>query len=69
MLISMLSEFCNEYGADMIFVIDESGDLGASNFQKIKQFVKDVVSSFDIGPKEIRVGLISFRSAVSITCD
>jgi len=44
-------------GADIIFVI---GASDASDFEKIKHFVRDVVSNFDIGPNKTRIGLISF---------
>jgi len=49
-------------GADIIFVLDGSGSIGASNFLLIKNFVKEVVSSFDVGPGEnqTRIGVIQY---------
>jgi len=61
---SMLLEFSGGLGADVIFVIDGSGILGASNYSKIKHFVTHSVSSFDIGPNKTRIGLITFRSVI-----
>ena len=66
-MILTLSEFSDGLGADVIFVIDGSGSLGESDFDNIKYFVTDVVSSLDIGPNKTRVGLINFRSAVPPT--
>jgi len=59
-----LLEFSGGLGTDIIFVIDGSGSQGASNFQKIKHFVRDIVTSFDIGLNKTRVGLINFRSVI-----
>ena len=36
-------------GVDMFFVLDTSGSIGYSNFEKIKDFVIDVVNGFSIG--------------------
>lgn len=60
----ILSEFSGGLGADVIFVIDGSGNLGAAYFQRIKELVADVVSFFDIAPNKTRVGLITFRPAI-----
>jgi len=63
----MLLEFSGGLGADVIFVIDGSGTLGASNYSRIKQFVTDTVLSFDIGPNKTRIGMITFRSVIPST--
>jgi len=51
-------------GADIIFVLDGSGSVGSTNFQSMKQFVKDVVSGFDVGPGKTRFGVIKYSSYV-----
>jgi len=63
LLLTFSAEFSGGPGADVIFMIDGSGSLEASEFQTMKHFVTDVVSSFDIGLNKTRVGLINFRSA------
>ena len=47
-------------GIDIYFVLDESGSVGFSNYQMMKQFVYNTVNEFDIGPDDTQVGVISF---------
>ena len=49
-------------GIDIYFVIDESGSVGSSNYQLMKQFVHDTVNEFDIGSDDTQVGVISYSS-------
>lgn len=35
--------------ADLIFVLDGSGSVGSANFQRLLQFVTDVVNRFSVG--------------------
>ena len=46
----------------MVFVMDESGSVGASNFEKMKQLAIDITESFEIGPDRTQVAWISFAS-------
>ena len=50
-------------GIDIYFVLDESGSVGSSNYQLMKQFVYDTVDEFDIGSDETQVGVISYSSS------
>ena len=43
--------------------MDESGSVGSSNYQLMKQFVYDTVNEFDIGPDDTQVGVISYSSS------
>ena len=43
-------------------MLDESGSVGASNYQIMKDFVHDTVNEFDIGPDDTQVGVISFST-------
>ena len=47
---------------DIVFVLDESGSVGRSNFQKEFEFVAKFTSSFDIGPSQMQFGLITFST-------
>ena len=54
---------------DLVFVIDSSGSIvraGFGNFQKIKDFVKDIVNGFNIGFDKTHVGALIFSSSVYI---
>ena len=48
-------------GLDLVFVLDSSGSVGSSNFALVRNFVADVVvDTFEIGPDETQVGVITF---------
>ena len=53
-------------GLDIVFVLDASGSIGSSNFVRMKDFVKSVVSNFEIGADKTRVGVIRYASSASI---
>ncbi|KAK7501884.1 hypothetical protein BaRGS_00006970, partial [Batillaria attramentaria] len=42
---------------DIVFVLDDSGSVGAANFKLLLGFVEDMVSDFNIGLNAIRVGV------------
>ena len=43
-------------------VLDESGNIGKTNFNLVKQFAAQYVGSLQIGPNDNRVGVITFGS-------
>ena len=47
-------------GIDIMFVLDSSASIGATNFQKIRNFVAAVVNDLEIGPTRTQVGVIVF---------
>lgn len=51
-------------GPDLIFVVDGSGSVSLRNFVRIKKFMKDVVSGFDISGKRTQIGLIKYSTRV-----
>ena len=53
-------------GIDIYFVMDESGSVGVSNYELMKQFVHNTVSEFDIGPDDTQVGVISYDSSARV---
>ena len=53
-------------GLDIVFVLDASGSIGSSNFVRMKDFVKSVVSNFEIGADKTRVGVIRYATSASI---
>ncbi|WAR18708.1 CO6A3-like protein [Mya arenaria] len=51
---------CTQKTADVVFVLDTSGREGGVNFDKQLQFVANVTNSFDIGPSNIQVSVVTF---------
>ena len=47
---------------ELFFVTDESSSAGYGNYQIMKQFVHDIVNSYEIGPNDVQVGLLSFSN-------
>ena len=45
---------------DMLFIIDSSGSIGEDNFKLMKQFVIDIVSTFQISDTYARVAVLYF---------
>uniref|UniRef100_A0A8C4YSR8 VWFA domain-containing protein n=1 Tax=Gopherus evgoodei TaxID=1825980 RepID=A0A8C4YSR8_9SAUR len=46
--------------ADIVFLVDESSRIGIRNFQLTRTFLLKIVNALDIGPNNIRVGLVSY---------
>ena len=60
-----LSEGCVRGAADVMFIVDESGSIGIDNYNKVKDFLKDVVNSLNVGPdpiKDSRISLLTFSN-------
>lgn len=51
-----------QVNSDIIFVLDESGSIGDLNFELVKGYVLQYLSSLKIGPNENQVGVITFSS-------
>ena len=49
---------------DIIFVVDESGSIGSSNFNLVKSFLSRLVCRLDIDSGNTRVGLVTYASNV-----
>ena len=48
--------------ADIVFMVDGSGSIGAANFVKLENFVKNIVSKLDVGVNGVHVGLMQFSN-------
>ena len=46
----------------MAFVIDSSGSIGRANWERMKQFLKAVVSKLDISPSATRIAVIAYST-------
>ncbi|KAL4227529.1 von Willebrand factor (vWF) type A domain [Mactra antiquata] len=62
----MTTPSCTARVADVMFVLDTSGSVGADNFVQIKQFVKQTISVFDIASLFTRVGIITYSTNADI---
>ncbi|XP_060078237.1 uncharacterized protein LOC132557733 [Ylistrum balloti] len=56
---------CDYKPIDIVFIIDESGSVGSTNFRKILNFLAEVVDNLNIGPSAVQVGLVKFNSAAT----
>ena len=45
---------------DLVFLLDSSGSIGDTNYDKVLKFVTETVSQFDIGPSATQIGLVIF---------
>ncbi|OXB68886.1 UNVERIFIED_CONTAM: hypothetical protein H355_003784 [Colinus virginianus] len=48
--------------ADIVFLVDESSKIGSKNFQLIRAFLLKIVNALDIGPNNVRVGLVLYSN-------
>lgn len=53
---------CGSNPADIVFLLDSSGSVGSSNFQKQLDFVARFGQAFDIGPRNVQIGVVTFAS-------
>lgn len=49
--------------ADIVFLLDSSGSVGSSNFQKMLKFVEGVAQDFNIGPNDVQIGVDTFSTS------
>ena len=52
--------------ADIYFVLDCSGSIGAGNFDTMKEFVVNMVNAFTISSSAVRIGVITFDSTSKV---
>ncbi|XP_076986208.1 collagen alpha-5(VI) chain [Tamandua tetradactyla] len=53
---------CEDVKADIMFLVDSSGSIGTENFEKIKNFMKNLLARIQIGPDETRIGVVQFST-------
>ena len=54
---------CGLGGVDLTFVVDASAATGQSNFQLFRDFIGQVASEVNIGPRSSQVAVISFNDS------
>ena len=55
---------CGSNPADIHFLIDASGSVGQTNFDKQLEFVKNFAKEFNISSNAVRIGVTTFDSKV-----
>jgi hypothetical protein len=56
---------CDEFTADVIFVTDNSGSVGNTNYQQLKAFVISLANAFVISPTETRIGVVDYSRFIT----
>uniref|UniRef100_A0A4X2M4C6 VWFA domain-containing protein n=1 Tax=Vombatus ursinus TaxID=29139 RepID=A0A4X2M4C6_VOMUR len=57
------SEVCKDMKADIVFLVDGSERVRSRDFEKMKEFMRQVVNKSDIGPEKVQIGLLQFSSS------
>ena len=52
--------------ADIVFVLDRSGSIGAANWAIMLKFVTKLIQSFTIGREDVHIGLVAFSSTYQV---
>ncbi|CAB3998999.1 Hypothetical predicted protein, partial [Paramuricea clavata] len=60
-----VTNICREK-LDLGFILDRSGSIGSTNFEKIKSFVKDLTDYFEVSQTYTRVSVMSYSSSSTI---
>ena len=47
---------------DIAFVIDSSGSIGRSNWERMKRFIKSLVSKLDVSPSATHVAAVAYST-------
>ncbi|KAM6412908.1 collagen alpha-6(VI) chain-like [Pluvialis apricaria] len=53
-------EACKEMKADVMFLVDSSTSIGNENFQKMKNFMRELVNRTDVGADRVQIGVVQF---------
>ncbi|KAM3929211.1 collagen alpha-6(VI) chain [Leptodactylus fuscus] len=53
---------CDNVEADVMFLVDSSASIGTGSFNKMKDFMKNLVNKTEVGPNKIQFGIVQFSS-------
>ncbi|KAM6161014.1 LOW QUALITY PROTEIN: collagen alpha-5(VI) chain [Erethizon dorsatum] len=53
---------CEDMKADIMFLVDSSGSIGLANFEKMKTFMKDLLTKIEIGANQTQIGVVQFSN-------
>ena len=64
MYCSFISTGCVSDPADIVFLLDSSGSIGAEHFKKELGFIAEFAKHYVIGPTNVQIGIVTFTSKV-----
>uniref|UniRef100_A0A665U2E7 VWFA domain-containing protein n=1 Tax=Echeneis naucrates TaxID=173247 RepID=A0A665U2E7_ECHNA len=47
--------------ADIVFIVDESGSIGTSNFQLVRTFLYSIINGLEVSTTRVRVGIVTYN--------
>ncbi|XP_076078115.1 uncharacterized protein LOC143048353 isoform X3 [Mytilus galloprovincialis] len=56
---------CVNDPADIVFLLDRSGSVGAANYRHGLNFIKDFAKHYKIGPQNVQIGVVSFSGSAT----
>nr|XP_054590673.1 collagen alpha-1(XXII) chain [Nothobranchius furzeri] len=56
---------CKNVHYDLAFILDTSSSVGKENFEKIRQWIANLVESFDVAPEKTRVAVVRYSDRPS----
>ncbi|OXB70991.1 UNVERIFIED_CONTAM: hypothetical protein H355_012692 [Colinus virginianus] len=51
---------CKNVHYDLVFILDASSSVGKEDFEKVRQWVSNLVETFEIGPDKTRVSVVRY---------
>ncbi|XP_053455777.1 collagen alpha-5(VI) chain [Nycticebus coucang] len=51
---------CEDMKADVMFLVDSSGSIGHENFEKMKTFMKNLLTKIHVGADKTQIGVVQF---------
>lgn len=51
---------CKTVHYDLVFLLDTSSSVGKEDFEKVQQWVANLVDTFEVGPAHTRVGVVRY---------
>ena len=52
--------------ADLALIVDSSGSISSKNWIRLKEFLRNIINEFDIGPDAVRVAIIVYSTRPKI---
>ncbi|KAG8515459.1 Collagen alpha-1(XXII) chain [Galemys pyrenaicus] len=57
---------CKTIHYDLVFLLDTSSSVGKEDFEKVRQWVANLVDTFEVGPDRTRVGVVRYSDRPSL---
>lgn len=59
---ALLSAVCKDQPGDLFFLIDSSGSIESRDYQKMKDFMKSVISKSVVGEQDVHIGIMQYST-------